>query len=312
MEFTEKQVFEALGIEPEEPAGGENTQEVAAPATQETTSAPEQGKNEREVAGPTATEGTSDGDDTAQEAEKPPMSEAQRREAAARRRRQEQQAAVDQAIQAERARAKEELEVFFQSANLKNTITGQPITSMEEFQEWRRAYDATQLQQDLKAGRLTPEALDKAVSETPAMRKVREMVERDEQARREQSEAAAQQRITAELAEIQKLDPTIGTVEDILQMPTAREFYTYVTQNHLSYLDAFRLANGPRLAQRAAETARVSAMNSARSKDHMTATKPQGAGAATVPSDQAKLFKVMNPDATDREIQEYFNKHYKS
>ncbi len=99
------------------------------------------------------------------------------------------------------------------------------------------------------------------------------------------------------------------SLEDILKMPTAKEFYTYVTRNHLSYLDAFRLANQSGLEQRASEAARASALGKARSKDHMTATKAQGPGAVAVPSDEAELFRLMNPGATDAEIQDYYNKH---
>ncbi len=94
-------------------------------------------------------------------------------------------------------------------------------------------------------------------------------------------------------------------------MPTAKEFYGYVTQNHLSYLDAFRLANRSRLEQQTTEAARQQAMTNARGKDHMTSTKPQGPGAVSVPEDDMTLFRLMNPGASDKEIQDYFNKHKK-
>ncbi len=324
-DFTEKQVYEVLGVQPEDPAGGANEQEPAAPADQDTKPGSGQGANEQDPATPAPDEGTpadqdqdpasGEGDQEEPDGGKPPMTDQERKEAAAQRRRQEQQAAIDEAVskalQAERERSEGELTAFFQAAQLKNTFTGKPITSMEEFQDWKQAYDAAQLQRDLKAGKLTPEALGKAISDAPAMQKVQEIIDRDEKAKQEQADAAAKQKIASELEEIRKLDPSIKDLADLLKMPTAKEFYAYVTKNKLSYLDAFRLANQERLAQQATEAARQQAMTNARGKDHMTSTKPQGPGAVSVPSDDMALFRLLNPDASEAEIQDYFNKNKK-
>lgn len=321
-DFTEKQVYEALGVQPEEPAGGANEQEPAAPADQGTKPGSEQGANEQEPAVPAPDEGTpaeqdqppasGEGGQEEPDGGKPPMTEQERKEAAAQRRRQEQQAAIDEAVskalQAEREKSEGELAAFFQAAQLKNTFTGKPITSMAEFQEWKQAYDAAQLQRDLKAGKLTPETLGKAISDTPAMQKVQEIIDRDERAKQEQGEAAAKQKIAAELVEIQKLDPSIKDLADLLKMPTAKEFYAYVTKNHLSYLDAFRLANQERLAQQATEAARQQAMTNARGKDHMTPTKAQGAGSAPIPDGEMAMYRLLNPEATEEQIRAHFNK----
>lgn len=334
-EFTEKQVFDALEIEPETPAEGGKEQAAAEPVTEGAASTEDQGEKEQGPAAPateenapgtqagqcqgaapgTEPDGKEEPGDREPDGGKPAMTDEERREAAAKRRRQEQRSAIDEAVnkalQAEREKNQGELEAFFKSAQLKNTFTNQPITSMQEFREWRQAYDAAQLQRDLKAGKLTPEALSKAISEVPAMRKVQELIDRGEKAERKQREVAAQQQIAAELAEIQKLDPTVQSLQDLLKMPTAKEFYAYVTKNHLSYLDAFRLANRERLEQQTTEAARRQAMTNARGKDHMTSTKPQGAGAIAVPDDEAVMYKLLNPEATDAEIQAHFNRYKK-
>ena len=54
------------------------------------------------------------------------------------------------------------------------------------------------------------------------------------------------------------------------------------------------------------------AMNNARGKDHLTGTgTPQGTGAATVPADEMRAFKLFNPTATEAEITAWYNKHKK-
>ena len=332
-DFTEQQVYEALGLgereqdpaapapgsEPEpapetdpqttqeapaDGAGGEREQDPAAPAPEGEETEPEGGEPGPEgESGAPADEGASG---------KPPMTEEQRRENAAQRRRAETQAAIDKAVEeavkAERDRSKAEMDAFFASAALKNTITGKPITNMEEFNAWKQAFDAAKLQKDLKAGRLTPEALQKVIEQTPAMQQVQQLAQRQDEQHRQQAQAAAQARVDQEIAEIHKLDPSINTVKDLLNMPKAKEFYALVKKGN-SFLDAFRLANFETLTAKQADAARQQAMNNARSKDHLTATGSQrGAGAAPVPADEMAMFRLLNPGATDREIQAYYNK----
>ena len=334
-EFTEQQVYEALGLgakeqEPAAPApgaqepepqaepttGGAKEQEPAAPASQEEPPAQEEPEGTPPAQEP---EGGGAAEEPAQQqtdkAHGQQLTEEQRKENAARRRREETQAAIDKAVQdavkAEQDRSKAEMDAFFAAAALKNTLTGKPITNMEEFNEWKQAFDAAKLQRDLKAGKLTPEGLQKVIEQTPAMKQVQQIAQKQEEAARQQSEAAAKARVDAEIAEIHKLDPTISEVKDLLKMPTAKEFYALVKKGN-SFLDAFRLANYDRLTTAAAEAAKRQAMNNARSKDHLTGTGPQrGQGSSPVPPDEMAMFRLINPGATDAEIQAYYNKNKK-
>lgn len=240
------------------------------------------------------------------------LTEEERRENAAQRRRQEQQAAIDQAVEEalrkEREKAQGEWSDFFSAAKLKNTMTGEPIRTLEEFRAWNEAFQTAQISRDLEAGKLTREALDKAVADNPAVKRAEEIIRRDEEARRQAEEAEARKRIETELAEIHKMDPTVSSVEDLMKMPNAEKFYGYVKRGN-SFLDAYYLANRETLEQRAAQAARQQAMSAARSKDHLTATgNARGAGAASVPPEDMQLFRLLNPDATEAEIQKYYNK----
>ena len=350
-EFTEQQVYEALGLgakeqEPAAPApgaqepepqeesqaepttGGAKEQEPAVPASREEPAAQDDPQEPHtKGTGETGTEPSDSGsaperkengaertpDDTTAKQSKVSLDDEQRKENAARRRREETQAAIDKAVQealkAERDKSKAEMDAFFASAALKNTITGKPITSMDEFNEWKQAFDAAKLQRDLKAGKLTPEGLQQVIEQTPAMKQVQQVVRQQEEAARQQSMEATQARINAEIQEIHKMDPTINDVRDLLKMPAAKEFYALVKKGN-SFLDAFRLANYDRLTAAAAEAAKQQAMNNARSKDHLTGSGPQrGQGSSPVPADEMAMFKAINPGATDAEIQSYYNRH---
>ena len=322
----EKDIFEAFGINPTEESEGGKEQEVAAPASQaeapegesaasEAERSPGEGQEDAGREQPGGEPAEMDEDQPGTEKKQPaaePQTEEQRRENAAQRRRQEQQEAIDKAVsealEQERERTKGEWSAFFAKARLKNSITGMPITTLDEFNEWFRAYDAAKLSDDLKEGRLTPEALDKAIADNPAVKRAEEIVRKEEESRRQQEEAAAKARIDAEIQEIHKLDPAINSMEDLLKMPNARQFYEYVKRGN-SFLDAWYLTNREKMTQQTAEAAKQQAMNAARSKDHLKSTaNARGAGAASVPAEEMRMFRLFNPDTTEAEIQAYYNK----
>lgn len=351
MELTEKKVYEALGVKQETPPTAENggeqppathpqgQEQQTTPPTESGEKAPEghelpvngkaaNGQPTQEPAVPAAKmvewkppEGELEGhpDPVGEPGEPGPLAEEskkeqtpeQRREAAAARRRAEQQAAIDKAVQEERERAKGEMAAFFKRARLKNTFTGEDIRTMEEFEAWEREFSASKIQRELKEGKLTPESLETMIDENPAVKRAKELIQQQEEAAQAAEASAAKARVDSELLEIQKLDPTIRSVEDLLHMPTAKEFYALVQKGN-TFLDAFRLANFERLSAQTAEAARQQAQNLSRSKDHLTATTGQrGGGAISVPPDELKLFREMNPGASEADIQAYYNR-YKS
>lgn len=342
----ENEIFDALGVVPEqsqgenEPVGGreavravvdcEDVNDARQPTGedhdhdgnggQNAHPALDTGGKEQEDAEP-APDGNNGQEPTEdQDGQKPQeQSEEERRENAARRRRLEQQEAVDRAVQEAVAREREsfrkEREQFYQSAGLKNTITGEPITSDEQFRAWKSAFDAQRIAEDLKKGELTPEVISRAVAESPAVKRLEELTAQEEakareakEARRLEEEARARERIDAELAEIHRLDPSINGVEDLVRMEGAEKFREYVQRGN-TFLDAYYLTNREKLAQQQAQAAQRQAQEAARSKDHLKSlAKPAGMGARSVPKADMELFRLLNPDATEAEIQSYYNR----
>lgn len=316
-------MYEAFGVTPQEVTGGQ-VQEPAEPAQEPITQPAEGAPAEQthpETQDPPAEQPEGEGDQTSlpreggehkDGAQTPPLTEQQRRENAARRRHEEAEAAIGAAVQealrSERERADSEMAAFFAAANLKNTITGEPITNMEQFKAWKEAFDAAQLQKNLKAGKLTPEDLQKVVSQTPAVQQAQQLLEERDAARRKADMDAAQRRVETEIAEIGKMDPAIKTVQDLLKMPKAKEFYDYVKKGN-SFLDAYYLSHREEIAARQTQAARQQAQNLTRSKEHLTATGVRGDGSAAVPAEDMAMFREFNPGATEAEIQAYYNKY---
>ena len=254
------------------------------------------------------------------------LSEEQRRRNAARRRRKEQRLALDEALEGERERAvnealakervryKEEWDAFFAKAKLKNTITGQPIRSKEEFEQWSSAFDSAKLERDLKAGKLTRDGLNAAISQHPAIKALAEREQREAGEKEKQGQddkrsidEAAKARMEAQLRESHELDPSISTMEDLVKMPKAKEFYEKVSRG-ATFTEAFYLINREELTARQVEAARQQALSAARSKNHLGAgAKAVGIGAEEVPADVMEHYRLLNPNATDAEIRKHWN-----
>ena len=330
MAITENQIYEALGLgakaqEPADPVqpttvdnepapgaaggAGAQAQEPAVPAG--TGTDPVTPADPEPTAGSAEdTSGNEGGDAGAQ-----PLTPEQRRENAARRRQQETQQAVDRAVEAALKKQQEQydaqMQSFFQRSALKNNFTGKPITNMEEFREWDKQFREDQLKKGLQAGKLTPELLKEVIDSHPVVQKAGELVRRSEEETQKARNVAAEAQVKSQLEQISKLDPSIRTVEDLLKAPNAKEFYALVKRGN-SFLDAFRLANYDRLTNAAVEAARQQAVTNTRGKDHLQATgNSRGSGAAPVPAGELAMYRLLNPGATEAQIQAHYNKNKK-
>ena len=322
--ITEAKLYEAFGLTvPESDTAGAQAQEPAAPAAEGTAQTQEGAQAQEPAAPATGAEQGSEGDQEPSDEgrgepsnpETEPMSQEERHRNAARRRAQEQQAAVDQAVntalEAERQRNAQDLEAFFTGMGIKNTFTGAPIKTMAEFNAWKSQYDADQFGKDLKAGKATPEQFTQMIDNHPVVKQAQRVITQNQEAQRQQAQAAAQQRVEADLAEISKLNPQIKTVADLLAMPKAEEFRGYVARGN-DFLSAYKLTYFDEISQAKAERARQQAVNQSRGKDHLVSSSGTGGtGAISVPANVMAMYRAFNPKATESEIRAHYNKSQK-
>lgn len=327
-QITEAKLYEAFGLdakaqevvdpaaEPrkEDTAQGENMQEVADPAAEESNveaavnTEPGTGSVQPEEPDDEAAE--DQGDHTKEQTPE------QRRANAARRRQQEMQAAIDSAVAAERQRLQEEnatrLNDIFARAGLVDSATGKAITNAEEFERWYQGFANARLEQELRGGKLTKETLLQLIGDHPAVKQAQQMVSQLQATQEQQRAASDKTRIDEQLAQIAQLNPEIKSVADILKMPTAAAFRDNVAKG-MDFLDAYRLANMEDIAEGKAQRARQAVQSNARGKEHLQSTgNSRGGGAVSVPADQMRLYRMMNPKATDTQIQAHFNQYLKN
>ena len=305
--MTEAEIYAALGVEApaagNDQAGGEPEVQTDPAAAEAGQAAEETPREEPEDATAGEEDGGADGAQVPED--KPQQSQQERRENAARRRREEQQRAIDAALAEQKKQFDSQIADLFAKAGIKNTVTGEPITSMEQFDAYRSQHAQQKLERELKAGKPSKETIEQVIDERVANEVARQV----EQQRRE---AEARARADADLAEIRKLDPKIQSAADLLHMDRAEQFADYVKRLNCSFLEAYRLTYFDRITENASRAAREQTARSIRSKDHLTGTVPgRGTGAVDVSPQEMAYYRAFLPNASDAEIQAFHNKHSK-
>ena len=192
---------------------------------------------------------------------------------------------------------------------LKNTITGEPITTKEEFDTWSKSFKQQKLESDLKAGKLTQESLNEAISENPVVKQAAEIVAAHEREQAAAKQEKMQRAIDEQIKKIHALEPDVNGVEDLLKLPESEAFYENVKRG-MSFYDAYLISTRERREKALVEAARTQALTGQRGKDHLTgAAAARGAGGKIVTSEELARFRVFNPTATDEEIRAWIEKN---
>ncbi len=298
--------------EPAEPSGdttaqGANEQEPAEPAAVEEqieeTNA-EGAEDGGQSTGGDSPEGQADGQK--QTPEQNAKFAAARRKAEA-----ERDAAIAKARQDAQAEAQRTIDEAFRTSGLTNPYTKKPITSKAEYDEYRARLEADRKARLLKKSGMSDEEFQQFVQGLPEVKQAKEAQAAAETAARQAREQQAKLKVEEQLKEISALDPTIQELKDLAKMETYPKFYELVKRGN-TLTDAFKLANYEALTGRAAAASRQAAINSAQGKQHLSPTTQRGAGAVSVPADVKAEYLAFNPDATDAEIQQHYNRYVKN
>lgn len=298
--------------EPAEPSGdttaqGANEQEPAEPAAVEEQI--EETNAERAEDGGQSTGGDSpecQADGQKQTPEQNAKFAAARRKAEA-----ERDAAIAKARQDAQAEAQRTIDEAFRISGLTNPYTKKPITSKAEYDEYRARLEADRKARLLKKSGMSDEEFQQFVQGLPEVKQAKEAQAAAETAARQAREQQAKLKVEEQLKEISALDPSIQELKDLAKMETYPKFYELVKRGN-TLTDAFKLANYEALTGRAAAASRQAAINSAQGKQHLSPTTQRGAGAVSVPADVKAEYLAFNPDATDAEIQQHYNRYVKN
>ena len=309
--LTEQDYAEAFGVElPDEGGTADGTQEPVengTGGTGEESAAQEQGTEVHEDGGAT---------DEAGGAEMPGAEAVQSTEERSRQaygRRAREREAERQALTAA-AQARVDAVYADLFAGQTNPYTGQPIRTEADFRTYQKAKAKQEREAQILSAGVDPAALQGMVDD--AVKPLREQVQRQRlegmsaEARNVTAQAQAAIRRGLEAVRV-KYDGSVQSLEDIVAMPTGAAFRDYVERG-LSIEDAFYMANRDAVDKRRMEAAKQAGIKQASGKRHM-APVPGAAGEAPYVATprQKELYREINPNATDDEINAAYGEFYK-
>lgn len=309
----------ALGVQPPEDTGAKE-QETAEPAagTEPT------GAKEQEPATPAQTvtetvEGAASTEEQqpeegAEGAEPKGQSPEERRKQAEQRRQRERQEAEERIRQEEAQKSDQRMKAIFASLGLKDSA-GNAIETMDAFEAMQAEQRAARVKNDLRAGKLTEEALRSVVLDDPAVKAVLEKAQNAtaeaEAARNKANSATFAANMQQELEKIRMIDPTVKSTDDIIRKETGPEYARFLRMG-LKPSEAFRLANFEAIRDRDRNAAEQAARNAAAGKSHVQGTPSSGSQSLAVPEDYKRNMRRFVPGITEEEIARQYRKSQKN
>ena len=281
----------------------ENTQETAEPAQVEEEST--QGENEQDVAEPAGddTESSAEPEPEVKEPEKQTPEQNAKYAAARRKAEQERDQAVAQAKSDAKAEADKYLDETIAGMGLTNPYTKEPITNKAEYDEYKAKYEEEKRNRVVKKSGMSQDEFKKFVDDLPEVRQAKAIAAQAQ-------EQQAKMKIDEQLRQITEMDPSIKELGDLTKMDNYDEFYGKVKRG-MTLVEAYMLTNFDKLSGRKAAATKQAALNSINSKQHLSGTSSRGTGALSVPADVKDMYRAINPDATDAEIQAHYNKYHR-
>ena len=276
---------------------GAEVQEVTEPATTET-----------EPVNPTAeaTEKTETATETAPQAETEPKADGKTEEdarfASVRRKAEEDARAK---YDAQTAQINAEFKRMFGA--YKNPETGKPIESWQDYLAAMEAQNRQQREAELRDKGIDPNIINEMVNNSPVIRQANQVIQQNVQ-------MEAQRRLESDLKAVSEIDPTIKTMQDLLNHPSYGSVYEYVSKNGLSLPDAYRLANYKELSAKNNAAVKQAVINQTKGKSHMEAT---GTGVADndnlaeVPASTMAAYKQFYPNLTEQQLKVKYNEFLK-
>ena len=210
--------------------------------------------------------------------------------AAAARRKAEEDAKARQAnIDAEYAR---------RFGNFKNPITGKPIQTQAEYLEALDAQSQIQAEEQLRQNGVDPSILNQMIANHPAVRQSEALVAQTQR-------LEVEQRISADIAELGKLDASIKSFADIPEEVIQRAMSTGVT-----LVDAYKVVNYGKVNTANREAIQQAAINQAKNKQHMTPINGVATndGLKEIPVEEVAKWKAFYPDASMEELKKKYNR----
>ncbi len=216
------------------------------------------------------------------------------------------EAEKQQAVMDERARIGEMLK----QAGIIDPVTKTPVETPEQLQSYRDHLAEEKRVRELRKGGMAEEKFRELAMELPEVRAAQAKAAEAEAKLRKAEDLEVKARIDEQIKNINMINPSIKSLEDLSRSPIYQKMYDYVGKG-MTLEEAYKLADWDNIMSKTSAAQRQAALNAANSKSHMDRTEVRGQGSEPVPDSVKDEYRLFNPKATDAEIAAHYNAYIK-
>ena len=182
-----------------------------------------------------------------------------------------------------------------------------PIKTHQELMAFQQRSRQEKLTRLAKAGGLTEQEVQELIDQQPDVAAAKQLRQQMEQQTEAENLRRAQAALNADLQEIEKLMPGVGTKEGVTSHSSWPEVHRLMEDNpRMGLLQAFRAVNAEAIAANVAGKAATAAKRKAAGKGHLKTTGGRGKGLPEVPPEVAKVYRTWEPNITDAEMRKAY------
>lgn len=190
-------------------------------------------------------------------------------------------------------------------AGFENPITHTPIKNAQDYLDALDAQNTLEARKQLESKGIDPnlfeEMVNRQVENNPYVQQAQVVLE--EARKRELNDT-----VNEGIKEIQKLNPSIKTIQDVLNQPTVEQFIEYTKT--MSMVDAYKLANFDALMASKTASAKQAALNNMNGTSHLSQTDGVTDGndnEVEIPQNELAQWKRAFPHASAKELRRKYN-----
>lgn len=178
-----------------------------------------------------------------------------------------------------------------------------PIKTHQELLAFRQRSYQEKLGRMGRAAGMTDEEVQAFIDQHPDVAAAKQLRQQQEIQAQEAAKQQAQRALNADLAEIEKLMPGVGSKEGVVSHESWPKVQKLMADNpKMGLLAAFRSVNAEAIASRMAGKAAGAAKRNAAGKNHLRSGKGRGEGLPEVPADVKAIYRAFDPGMSENDM----------
>jgi len=199
-------------------------------------------------------------------------------------------------------REAEDAEFARRFSNYTNPETGRPILSRADYFEALDAQERMKAKAELESKGIDYGIIENAIKNSPQIRQAEQVLQRMHQ-------QEVNQQITNDIAELNKMDPSITSLETI-----PADVLELATKSNVSLVNAYKIANFGRMSTQQASAIQQRTINQIAGKSHLAPVNgvTQNDGLASIPADELGFWRDAYPGLSETELRKKYTRVQKN